>query len=210
MLKDRSDVNTFVKMDVQTSFTSLYPRYNRWHAIQALDKLEDFLILDTETTGLGKQAEMSEIAIVDYRSGQVLLNTLIQPINLEKYEVSKARELTGISTDMLLDSPMLIDIWDDILSLLQAKHVTSFNTDFDLKMIRNSARLAGIRSIPPLYATCLMKLCTAYCNYDYSMSLEEARVRFQPDTSTFESKAHRALFDTLLTREIIRKLKGDA
>ncbi len=194
--------NTFIQMGVKSPFTSVYPRYNSWHAIQALNQLDEFIVLDTETTGIGKQAEVCEIAIVDFRSGDVLLNTLIQPKNLDGYEVSKAREINGISQADLLFAPTLFTVWPEVLRILQSKHVTVFNADFDLKMVRNSAQKWGV-DVPPFAATCLMKLVTAFLSLDYWLSLDEAAEYFGIATNS----RHRALGDVLTTIEIIKRIK---
>ena len=194
--------NTFLKVGINTPFTSIFPRYNSWHAIQALKQLEDFLVLDTETTGIGKKAELCEIAIVDFQTEQVLFNSLIKPRDLEGYETGKAREVNGISQDELMNAPTLPDVWPEILRILQSKHITSFNTDFDLKMIRNSAYRWSL-DVPPFAATCLMKLAMAFFDLDYWPNLDEIAQHFSIETAS----RHRALGDVLTTMEIIRRMK---
>ncbi len=189
-------------MNIKSPFTSTYPRYNSWHAIQCLNQLDEFVVVDTETTGIGKQAEVCEIAIVDFRSEAVLLDTLIQPKNLEGYEVSKAREVNGICQADLLFAPTLFTVWTEVLRILQSRHVTAFNSDFDLKMIRNSAHKWGI-DVPPFGATCLMKLVMAYFDLDFWPSLDEAAEYFGISTAS----RHRALGDVLTTIEVVKRLK---
>jgi len=43
-------------------------------------KLENTVILDTETTGLGDDDEIVQIAIIDGFTGKVLLNEKLKPI----------------------------------------------------------------------------------------------------------------------------------
>ena len=119
------------------------------------------------------------------------------------YESSKSRSISGISKSELLTAPPLPRLWAEILNILQSKTITSFNADFDIRMIRNSARIWDIEA-PILSATCLMKLTTAFLNLDFWCSLEEAASHFAVDNSI----AHRALADALVTREIVRKIKS--
>lgn len=191
------------RVDISTSFTSVYPRFNRQHALHALAQLDDFLVLDCETTGVGKQAEVCELAVVDYKSGDVLFNSLLKPYNLDGYESSKAREVNGISSAELANSPTLLDMWPYILCILQSKHITAFNADFDLRMIRNSAYKWCIADVPLFSATCLMKLTTAFLNMDYWVSLDEAADYFVVKGGN----RHRALGDTLTTIEVVRIMK---
>jgi len=174
----------------------------RFHALHALKNLDDFIIVDTESTGVDKRAEITELAIVNYRDGQVLFNSLLRPYNLDGYENSKARGVSGISTRELLNAPSLLEVWDEVFMALQWKHLTAFNADFDIRMIRNSAHTWGI-DIPPFEGTCLMKLATAFFNLDYFVSLDEAAKHFGIDLG----KRHRALGDALLTREVVMKMK---
>ena len=54
---------------------------------------QDVLILDTETTGLGKAAEVVEIAIVD-TTGATRLNTVVMPVGRINSEASDIHGLT--------------------------------------------------------------------------------------------------------------------
>ena len=54
---------------------------------------QDFLILDIETTGLGKGAEVVEIAVVD-TTGATLLSTVVMPVWRINSEASDIHGLT--------------------------------------------------------------------------------------------------------------------
>lgn len=56
---------------------------------------DNFVILDTETTGLDEHDEIVEVAVIDM-SGKVLLNTLVNPIQPIPYE---ATQIHGITND---------------------------------------------------------------------------------------------------------------
>lgn len=198
-------MDNYIEQTVKSPFTSVYPRLTRFHAMHALKNLDEFLIVDTESTGVDKHSEITELAVVDYQTGQVLFNSLLKPYVLDGYEKSKARGVSGISTRELLNAPTLLEVWDEVFMALQWKHLTAFNADFDLRMIRNSAHTWGI-DIPPLEGTCLMKIATAYFNLDYFVSLDEAAKHFGIDLG----KRHRALGDTLVTREVVIKMKDAA
>lgn len=188
---------------VVTPFTYTFPRYSKSDAIQALNQLDDFLVLDCESNGVGKHAECTELAIVDFKTDEVLFNSLIRPYRLsEEYETSKAKEVSGISREELLHAPVLPEVWPDILAILQSKHLTSFNVQFDIPLIRGSAQIWDIE-VPPIPATCLMKITTAFLARDFYASLDEAMSYFCVDNSS----RHRALGDTLATCEIVRAMK---
>ena len=64
------------------------------------------LILDTETTGLGDDAEVVELAVIDC-AGAVLLDTLVRPSGPVPAE---AAAIHGITDAMLADAPT----WSEI------------------------------------------------------------------------------------------------
>ena len=187
---------------IVSPFTYTFPRYSRQDAIQALKQLDDFTVLDCESTGVGKKAEVCELAIVDFKTGTTLFNSLIHPHCLEGYEVSKAREVNGITQEELTHAPILPQKWDEILSILTSKHVTVFNASFDIPLIRGSAQIWDIE-VPPIPATCLMKIATSFLERDFYVSLDEAMAYFCVDNSS----RHRALGDTLATVEIVKAMK---
>src|SRR5690606_105710 len=107
---------------------------------------EDFVILDTETTGLSDDDEIIEIAIID-RNGHVLLNTLIKPINPIS---EQAKEIHGISNEDVKNAPYWKEVWKHVLSIIEGKKILIYNAEFDLKMIRNSCYKNNIK-IPLSY-----------------------------------------------------------
>lgn len=89
-------------------FSIQYPRYTRDDAQATLRILAstDYFVIDTETTGIGKSHEVTEIAIVG-RDARTLLHSRVRPDEaaLSTYAKSKAAEITKISADALQDAP---------------------------------------------------------------------------------------------------------
>ncbi len=186
-------------------FTSSYPRYCRYHAIETLKSLPGCLaLLDTETTGLNKKGEVCELAIVEYPSRNVLFNSLIRPHDMLEYTSDKAMKGNGINWRELVDAPSLYDVQSSLLPILTSYHLVAFNANFDIPMVRYSLSKWGIAA-PHLQATCLMKVATAYAELDYYLSLDEACTLFAVDRSSI-GQAHRALADTLALCELFRSL----
>ncbi|MEG3904814.1 3'-5' exonuclease [Microcoleus sp. B4-C5] len=78
----------------------------------------DWVILDTETTGLVR-AEIVEIAIINHL-GEMLLNTLIKPTVPIPAE---AAYLHGISDAMVADAPSFPEVYPRIVEVLKYKRV---------------------------------------------------------------------------------------
>jgi len=83
----------------------------RWARTQLT--LDNWAILDTETTGL-YNAEIVEIAIIS-TTGEPLLNTLIKP---RLTIPARASSIHGITDDMLVNSPTFPEIYPQIVDLL--------------------------------------------------------------------------------------------
>jgi DNA polymerase-3 subunit epsilon len=118
----------------------------------ALD-MTNILVLDTETTGLGDDAEIIEIAIIN-GSGETVMNTLV------KSTVSIPADATaihGITDDDLLNAPDFADIVDEIKNVIQGKLLLIYNADYDLRLLRQSARKSRVRlKLEPASVRCVM------------------------------------------------------
>jgi len=102
---------------------------------------EDVVIVDTETTGLDKQAEIVEIAVIN-TFGEVLRNTLVMPVG----EIPQAAyAVHGIDKATLLrhQSPSFGAIMPGLKDLLAGKTVCAYNAAFDVRMLSQSAALYG-------------------------------------------------------------------
>lgn len=76
-----------------------YQKAAQW--AHELTRRHDWCILDTETTGLGDNAEICQIAICDCQ-GNSLLNTLVKPtVTIE----AQATKIHGINNEMLALAP---------------------------------------------------------------------------------------------------------
>lgn len=103
------------------------------------------IFLDTETGGLGPDAEICDIAIVD-REGRVLLNTLVKP---NRPIPADSMRIHGISNEMVADAPTWESMWWSLAPILiTAGHITAYNSPFDYRIVSQVCRMDGIQ--PPL------------------------------------------------------------
>lgn len=123
-----------------------------------LGAANDWLVVDTETTGLEDTAEIIQIGIVD-TDGRVLLHQLIKPrgsINPDAVAVH------GLDDAAVADAPTWVDVYPDIAALLNGRHLLAYNADFDRRMITQTCQQYGVDV--PAWAgwECVMKLIAAY------------------------------------------------
>ena len=99
----------------------------------------EFLVLDTETTGL-ERGEVVQIGVID-SSGATLINTLVKPI--EAIPPSTTR-IHGITNQMVASAPRFADVVENLRQTLNGQHVIVYNAVYDRKMLHQSAEAAGI------------------------------------------------------------------
>lgn len=169
----------------------------------------DYLILDTETTGLYDEAEIVSIAIIDSQ-GKALLNTLVQP----RYPIpANATAIHGITDEMVASAPLWDAVWNDVVELLDGKHVIVYNVAYDVQLLYQSSELCDVDAD-------WWQLCTWYCAMqayaeywgawsDYHQSYTWQRLTAACSQQGIEVKdAHGALGDCLMTLALCKKVWG--
>ncbi len=97
------------------------------------------VILDTETTDL--DGYVVEVAVLDAATGQVLLDSLVNPGCPVHPE---ARWVHGISDAELADAPPLADVWPQLLAATEGRTVLAYNAEFDHTTVLRHARRDGL------------------------------------------------------------------
>jgi DNA polymerase-3 subunit epsilon len=159
---------------------------------------KDWVILDTETTGL-YDAEIVEIAIINHR-GEMLLDTLIKPSIPIPAEVT---EIHGISDAMVADAPTFPEVYPRIDAALNNKQVLIYNSAFDIKILNYCCQL---HSLPILKlakrSECLMEWVAQWAgNWSYYYK----DYRYLPLNGN-----HRALGDCTAAFELIKLMATDS
>ncbi|EHM4588515.1 3'-5' exonuclease [Salmonella enterica] len=99
----------------------------------------DYLIIDTETTGLDNNAEVIEIAIINMH-GDVLLNSLVKPTCSIPAAVTK---INNITDEMVADAPLWRDVFPVILNIIDGKKWLAWNSKFDARLIIQTGVITG-------------------------------------------------------------------
>lgn len=110
---------------------------------RSLLKRSDWVILDTETTGLGPRDEIIQIAIMT-PDGRALLDTLIRP----SQPISPAATaIHGISDSDVLSAPTYKEIYSQIEKCLEGKTVVIYNADYDVRLLMQTHSRYNLRPI---------------------------------------------------------------
>lgn len=113
------------------------------HAATLFTKLnipDDFIMLDTETTGLENDDEVVELGIIDAR-GNELYSCTFKP---EKEVNPEAAKVSGLTNEKLAGSPLFKDEWPKIKAVIADHPVIAHNIDFDSRLLAQTARKYGL------------------------------------------------------------------
>lgn len=178
------------------------------------------LVLDTETTGLGKTAEVVEISIID-QDGQVLMDTLVKP---KKPIPADATRIHGITNEMVANAPTWPEIHDQLCEILTTKLLVIYNSGYDISIMRQTAELYDLDILHPRpNENCFGRWAwqehghdcamLTYAEYwgewnDYRNDWKWQKLSDAADQQgvIVEGKAHRALADCKMTLGVIKAM----
>lgn len=165
-------------------------------AVSVLANKENYVILDTETTGL-ENAEFVQLSIIDL-DGRVLLNTLAKPTcPIEP----GAQNVHGISMEQLVDAPIYVDLYPQLAAVVNGKTVLAYNVAFDHGVIENTARNHGAPPLEPVGWECVM---LQFAEYYGEWNSYHGSFRWQK----LKGGDHSALGDCRATLGVLKRMAG--
>mgnify|MGYP001573275406 CR=1 FL=1 len=99
----------------------------------------DWVVLDTESSGLSSEAQLVQIGVLA-PDGSVLLDTLVRPTRPIPKD---ATALHGITDAMVADAPDFESVFPKLADIVRDGLVVSYNAPFDCRMIAQSLLLDG-------------------------------------------------------------------
>lgn len=112
---------------------------SRW--AKALLSAKEFVVLDSETTGLTDPIGFVELAVAD-PEGRPLLETTVRPwLPIEP----GAAKVHGYRAEDLDSSPTFRDIYPDILDAISGKRVVVYNSAYDRRVFDAEVSRLGAR-----------------------------------------------------------------
>ena len=171
----------------------------------------NLLILDTETTGLGADAEIIEVGIIDHQ-GSVVFESLIKP----RESIPKAATaIHGISNADVAQAPTWAEVHAQVCGIIGGMDVAIYNAAYDVRLLQQTAKLYGV-TIPPYRPWCAMLEYAQWWGEwdDYRESYQWQRLSNAAQQCGInlptDSQAHRAIYDCRMTLEVMRTIAGYA
>ena len=166
----------------------------------------NYVVVDTETTGLSGKSKIVEVAVID-KHGEVLLDTLVNPGRSPIQ--AAATKIHGITRDDVRDKPTFTELWPQLSGILDAHDlVLAYNADFDFRMMRQSLEdEVAARSLGGVPKGCIMETYTNWWRLQspdndstsyksLGSAAEECGVKAQAET-------HRAAEDCEVARQVL-------
>jgi DNA polymerase-3 subunit epsilon len=173
------------------------------------------LIIDTETTGLGKDAEAIEIAIIDADTCEIYFDERIKP-TAAKIEEGAARVHGITHKDLANKQPFYIHAPKIFKLLSNAKIVFAYNAEFDSRIFYQTVRATKLDDkIIEHYTvwSCLMNTYSKmYGEYNHRTGGNDKRQKLenavkQQGIDCSDLNAHNALDDCLMTQRLFKVIE---
>ncbi len=163
----------------------------------------DYTLIDIETTGLiPAYDEIIELSAIKVRDNEIIdkYSTLVKP----EYEVDEfITELTGITNEMLLNSPNIKDVLEQFINFIGDDIVVGYNVNFDINFIYDDYKGYFNKDFSNNYVD-LMRICKKHCilpNYELKTVSEFYNISTQGH--------HRGLNDCYIEFELYNKVSAE-
>lgn len=164
---------------------------------------KNFLVLDTETTGI-KIGEIIQIAIIS-SAGETLVDSLVKPV---KPIPSDSTKIHGITDDMVKDAPSWIDLAPNIKSILEGQLLVVYNATYDRGMMHQTAERHNLPKTEWKEISTWLCAMDAFSEFygewnDYYQSYRWQKLSFAALHCGFTAEnAHTALGDCLMALDV--------
>lgn len=199
-------------------------KYSSITAKTCFERLGDFVVIDTETTGLSPTRDnLVEVAAIRFENWVPIqkFHTLLNP---GKHIPDKASAINNITDDMVADAPAFVHIIDSLAAFVGKSNIVGHNLPFDLKFLyRHGYDFTTNKR--RYYDTCEIAKKTLrkpkqkwdkeydeyVINYDCDYDVEDYKLTTLCDYYKIRDNmfAHRALSDALATGELFKRLAMD-
>ena len=157
--------------------------------------MKNYIVLDLETPNrLNKH--ISSIALLVIENNKIV-DKVDQLINPETYFDKFNIDLTGITPDMVKDSPTFDEYWDKISQYLTNNIIVGHNVQFDLRVLSTTLDYYGLE-FPEFDYYCTLSLSQKYFNlksYKLSDVAKHLNIKYRPHIALDDAYASYKIFE---------------
>lgn len=169
----------------------------RWAQKMIATPPSDWLILDTETTGLNEDAEIVQIGVTDGAGNVLMDNLLCAPFGKIPAAATAVHHITD---EMVKHAPSFFERYKELSALAAGRIVVIYNKAYDMRLIDQSiTRFSSYPLLVPLRWDCAM---LAYSKYVGEWNDYRKDFKWQK----LQGGDHSALGDCRATLEVIKKM----
>ena len=158
---------------------------------------DTWVILDTETTGLGRDAEVIQIGVIDGTGNVLMDNILVKPTIPIAPDATAIHHITN---EMVQDAPSFADVMPQLREVVEGKLLVIYNAQYDMRLLVQSGKAHRVTlSLGIEGFTCVMlQYAEWYGDWnDYHKSFRWQKL---------QGGDHSALGDCRATLEVIKKM----
>ncbi|HET7769646.1 MAG TPA: 3'-5' exonuclease [Chloroflexota bacterium] len=163
---------------------------------------DEWVVIDTETTGLDPGAEAVQIAVLSL-AGETLMDTLVRPSGPIPWGASRVH---GITDADVAGAPTYAELHDELARVLSRRGVVAYNAAFDERILQQTAARHGLRP-PQSRWECAMRQYARWRN-EWDERKQDYRWHKLPLLAAPGVRAHSAVGDCRSTLHVLRRMAG--
>lgn len=170
---------------------------------------ENYIVIDTETTGLNAaEDELLQVSIID-NEGAVLFDSYIRPT--QHTEWAEAERVNHITPEMVANSPTIEEVMPEINDILKRyDKIVGYNVRFDADFLKHN----GAKFLNAEYADAMKMFAPIYGEWnDQRGSYKWQKLTIAADYYGYDwsehKEAHNSLGDCYATLYVYKKLTTD-
>ncbi len=167
-------------------------------ANKVLSDKNKYVILDTETTGLGKKDEVIQIGIIDM-DGKTLLTQNIKPTHHTSIP-KEASQVHGLTMKDLKKCPTFDQLEEKLETVLNGKVIIAYNSKFDKRLCIQTQKICGGYQIKNKWSCAMLE----YAKFIGELNSSKGNYKWHK----LEGGDHSATGDCIATLNVIKKMAG--